>query len=575
MNIYETTTSKPTSDLKVFALGGLFEVGKNMYVIEYKDEIVIIDAGILFPEDNLYGIDYIIPDFTYLIENQNRIKGLFITHGHEDHIGGIPYLLKQVKIPKIYANGFTVELIKKKMEDYPNIKYNIYEYNELEKIKFQYLVVSFFRVNHSIPDAFGMCITTPFGDVVTTGDFKFDLTPVGKDADYQKICSMGQKGVLLLMSDSTNAKVKDLSTSERLVADNITDLFRGIKGRIIIATFASNVSRLNQIIESSIENDRKLLVVGRSMESVVQIGRDLGYIKAKDEHFISEKEISKYEPNQITILSTGSQGEPLSALSRIASGSHKQIHIVPGDTIIFSSSAIPGNATEIDNVINQISKQGGTTIVQSSFNDVHASGHASSYEEKLLLKLLRPKYFMPIHGEFYMLKTHAKSAIDCGIKPENVFILENGKILNINENGAKVLSKKVPAKDILIDGTDVGGVNTAVIEERKQLSQRGMVTTVITLDSKGKILVKPTIISKGFLFAKDNESVFESIEDYIEKYFDEIEAKAVNKESIINDLKEKLLSHIKKICRQNPMVFIILNFTNIEKGIKNEKEAEN
>ncbi len=575
MNTYESTVNKINGDLKVFALGGLFEVGKNMYVIEYKDEIIIIDAGILFPEDNLYGIDYIIPDFTYLIENQHKIKGLFITHGHEDHIGGIPYLLKQVKIPKIYANGFTVELIKKKMEDHPNTKYTIYEFNELEKIKFQHLIVSFFRVNHSIPDAFGMCVSTPYGDVVTTGDFKFDLTPVGKDADYQKICAMGQKGVLLLMSDSTNAKVKDLSTSERLVADNITDLFRGIKGRIIIATFASNVSRLNQIIESSIENGRKLLVVGRSMENVVQIGRDLGYIKAKDEHFISEKELSRYNPNEITILSTGSQGEPLSALSRIASGSHKQIHIVPGDTIIFSSSAIPGNATEIDNVINQISKQGGNTIVQSSFNDVHASGHASSYEEKLLLKLLRPKYFMPIHGEFYMLKTHAKSAIDCGINPNNVFILENGKILNINENGAKVLSKKIPAKDILIDGTDVGGVNTAVIEERKQLSQRGMVTTVITLDSKGKILVKPTIISKGFLFAKDNESVFESIEEFINKYFNGIDAKAVNKESIIEDLKEKLLSHIKKICKQNPMVFIILNFTNIEKGIKNEKETEN
>ena len=419
-----------------------------------------------------------------------------------------------------------------------------------------------------------MCVTTPFGDVVTTGDFKFDLTPVGKDADYQKICSMGQKGVLLLMSDSTNAKVKDLSTSEKLVADNITDLFRGINGRIIIATFASNVSRLNQIIESSIENGRKLLVVGRSMENVVQIGRDLGYIKAKDEHFISEKELSNYEPNEITILSTGSQGEPLSALSRIAAGVHKQIRIMPGDTIIFSSSAIPGNATEIDNVINQISKQGGTTIVQSSFNDVHASGHASSYEEKLILKLLRPKYFMPIHGEYYMLKTHAKSAIDCGINPNNVFILENGKVLSINENGAKVLSKKLPAKDILIDGTDIGGVNTAVIEERKQLSQRGMVTTIITLDSKGKILVKPTIISKGFLFAKDNEDVFDAIEEYIENFFNKIDAKEINKESIINELKEELLVFIKNVCKQNPMIFVILNFTNIEKGIKIEKESE-
>ena len=419
-----------------------------------------------------------------------------------------------------------------------------------------------------------MCIGTPFGDVVTTGDFKFDLTPVGKDADYQKICAMGQKGVLLLLSDSTNAKVKDLSSSEKLVADNISDLFREIKGRIIVATFASNVSRLNQIVESSIENGRKLLVVGRSMESVVQIGRDLGYIKAKDEHFISDKELSSYDPSEITILSTGSQGEPLSALSRIAAGVHKQIKIQPGDTIIFSSSAIPGNATEIDNVINQISKQGGDTIVQSTFTDVHSSGHASSYEEKLMLKLLRPKYFMPVHGEYYMLKTHARSAIDCGMNPDNVFVLENGKVLTINATGARVLSKKVPAKNILIDGTDIGGVNTAVIEERKQLSQRGMVTVIITLNSKGKILVKPTIISKGFLFAKDNEEVFDGIEEYISNYFDNHEAKESDKDMIKADLSESLLSYIKDICKQNPMVFTIINFTSIEKAMKEEKEVE-
>jgi len=566
--------TKNTNALKIFALGGLLEVGKNMYCVEYKDEIIIIDAGILFPEDEQYGIDYIIPEYTYLLENQAKIKGLFITHGHEDHIGGIPYLLKQVKIPKIYANGFTVSLIKKKLEDYPGLKTNIYEFNDLEKISFNNLQVSFFRVNHSIPDAFGIIITTPYGDVVTTGDFKLDLTPVGKDADYQKICGLGQRGVLLLMSDSTNAKVKELSTSERLVADNIKDLFREIRGRVIVATFASNISRINQIVESSIENGRKLLVVGRSMENVVQIGRDLGYIKAKDDDFIDEKQLSSFQSDQLTILSTGSQGEPLAALSRIAQGVHKQIKIKPGDTVIFSSSAIPGNAPEIDSVINLLAKQGASVIVQSAFNDVHASGHASSYEEKLMIKLLRPKYFMPVHGEYYMLKTHAKSAIDSGMKPQNVFVLENGKVLQITDEGAKVLSVKIPAKDIMIDGMDIGGMNTAVIEERKTLSKTGMVSLVITLDKSGKSLVKPTVISKGFLFAKDNEDVFASIEKFIVDYFNDNPG-TDDIDTIKENLRKSLQEHIKKISKQTPTLFFIINKTNVIKGINpNKEEAE-
>jgi len=543
-------------DLKVFALGGLLEVGKNMYCIEYDNEIIIIDSGILFPEEDLYGIDYIIPDYSYLIENQDKIKGLFITHGHEDHIGGIPYLLKQVKIPKIYAHGLSVELIKKKLEDHPKLKANIYEFNELERIHFENLTVSFFRVAHSIPDAFGIVITTPYGDVVTTGDFKLDLTPVGKDADYQRICSLGQRGVLLLLSDSTNAKVKELSTSEKLVSDNIKDLFREIKGRIIVATFASNITRINQIIESSIENGRKVMVIGRSMEAVVDIGRDIGYIKASDENFVTEKD--EIDDN-LTILSTGSQGEPLSALSRIAQGNHKQIKIKDGDTVIFSSSAIPGNQTEIDNVINLLSKQGATVIVQSSFNDVHASGHASSAEEKLILKLLRPKYFMPVHGEYYMLKTHAKSAIDAGMKSENVFVLENGKVLSINDEGAKVLSQKVPAKDILIDGTDIGGVNTAVIAERKQLSQTGMVSAVLTLNKDGIAIVKPTVISKGYLFAKENEEIFEKLEAYIYTYFLENSVKEFDKDAL-NTAKEKISEYIFEISKKKPTLFLVLNY---------------
>ena len=543
--------SSINDDLKIFALGGLYEVGKNMYCVEYKDEIIVIDSGILFPDSDMYGIDYIIPDYTYLIENQDRIKGLFITHGHEDHIGGIPYLLKQVKIPKIYANGLTVSLIKKKLEDHNNLDANIYEMGDFEKISFKYLSVSYFRMAHSIPDSFGLIIGTPYGDIVETGDFKFDYTPVGKDADYQRICALGARGVLLLMSDSTNSTVGGLSASEKTVAESIKDLFREVNGRVIIATFASNVHRINQIIESSWKNGRKVCVVGRSMEHIVDIGKELGYINASVDAFIEEREIDRYPKDQITIICTGTQGEPMAALTRIAAGAHKQIRIEENDTVIFSSSAIPGNSPEIDNVINMLTKAGANVIVRSSFNDVHASGHAGSNEQKLLIKLLRPRYFMPMHGEYYMLKTHAQSAIDCGVDPKN------GKVLAINKNGAKVLSTKIPAKDILIDGTDIGGVNTAVIEQRKQLSLTGMISVIATVNKEGKTYVKPTIISKGFLYAKDNEAIFKGIENYIIDYFNNNPVKDVNeaKENLNRDLSDYIFS----LSKQKPGIYTIIN----------------
>ena len=549
--------SSINDDLKIFALGGLYEVGKNMYCVEYKDEIIVIDSGILFPDSDMYGIDYIIPDYTYLIENQDRIKGLFITHGHEDHIGGIPYLLKQVKIPKIYANGLTVSLIKKKLEDHNNLDANIYEMGDFEKISFKYLSVSYFRMAHSIPDSFGLIIGTPYGDIVETGDFKFDYTPVGKDADYQRICALGARGVLLLMSDSTNSTVGGLSASEKTVAESIKDLFREVNGRVIIATFASNVHRINQIIESSWKNGRKVCVVGRSMEHIVDIGKELGYINASVDAFIEEREIDRYPKDQITIICTGTQGEPMAALTRIASGVHKQIRIEENDTVIFSSSAIPGNSPEIDNVINMLTKAGANVVVRSSFNDVHASGHAGSNEQKLLIKLLRPRYFMPMHGEYYMLKTHAQSAIDCGVDPKNVFVLENGKVLAINKNGAKVLSTKIPAKDILIDGTDIGGVNTAVIEQRKQLSLTGMISVIATVNKEGKTYVKPTIISKGFLYAKDNEAIFKGIENYIIDYFNNNPVKDINeaKENLNRDLSDYIFS----LSKQKPGIYTIIN----------------
>ncbi|MCR5741075.1 MAG: ribonuclease J, partial [Gammaproteobacteria bacterium] len=474
-------------ELKVFALGGLYEVGKNMYCLEYNDELIIIDSGILFPDSDMYGIDYIIPDYSYLIQNQEKIKGLFITHGHEDHIGGIPYLLKQVNIPKIYSNGLTIELIKKKLEDHHISDAKIYDMNEFERISFKHFEVSYFRMSHSIPDSFGLIISTPLGIVVSTGDFKFDFTPVGKDADYQKLCALGSRGIMLLMSDSTNSRVGGLSTSEKKVSESIRDLFAEVDGRVIIATFASNVNRINAIIEASIQTGRKVCVVGRSMEHIVDIGRNLGYINATPDQFIEDREIERYEKRQITVICTGTQGEPMAALTRIAQGANKQIKIEKDDTVIFSSSAIPGNSPEIDNVINLLTKAGANVIVRSSFNDVHASGHAGMFEQMLMLKLLRPKYFMPMHGEFYMLKTHAQTAQNCGIDPKNIFILDNGRVLSITKQGARILSQKVPAKNILIDGTDIGGVNTQVIEERKALSMTGMISVVVTVNKDGII----------------------------------------------------------------------------------------
>ena len=544
-------------DLKIFALGGLCEVGKNMYCMEYKDEIIILDCGILFPDNDMYGIDYIIPDFTYLIENQDKIKALFITHGHEDHIGGIPYLLKTVKIPKIFANGLALELIKKKLEDYGISNAPLYELPEYERVKFKNFGVSLFRVNHSIADSFGLVINTPFGDIVETGDFKFDFTPVGKDADYHRINVLGARGVLLLMSDSTNARVPGLSVSERTVAENIHDLFREVNGRVIIATFASNVNRINAIIESSIQTGRKVCVVGRSMEHILEIGKNLGYINASPDDFIEIKDLESLPHEKITIICTGTQGEPMAALTRIAVGNHKQIHIEKNDTVIFSSSAIPGNSPEIDSVINLLTRAGANVIVRSSFNDVHASGHASSNEEKLMIKLLRPRYFMPMHGEYYMLKTHAQSAISCGVNPKNVFVMENGKVLSISENGAKILSKKVQAGNILIDGTDVGGINTAVMEQRKQLSLTGMISIVATLDKDGKIMVRPTIISKGFLYAKDNEEIFKKIEAYISEYFEEHPVK--DKVKAKKEFEDAMQEYVYSMSKQKPSIFAIIN----------------
>jgi len=529
---------KSRTEIGIFALGGLGEVGKNMYVIDYLEQLFIIDAGILFPDEHLLGVDYVIPDYTYLIENQDKIVGLFITHGHEDHIGGIPFLLKKVKIPKIYAAGVTVDLIENKLEDYPDLlsKTQIVEFKSHFVYKFKGVEVSFLRLNHSIPDSFAIVLKTDLGTIVHTGDFKIDLTPVGPGAEYDKLATLGTEGVLALLSDSTNAIKEGYSESEKKIGSSIKELFSKVQDRIIVATFASNMYRVQQIVQACIECNRKIAIFGRSMEKTIEVGQQIGYIKAPKGTIIDATEISNYPTNELCFLCTGSQGEPLAALSRVANGTHKFIKLIPGDTIIFSSSPIPGNQEGVNRTINALFKRGANVITHSPITDTHTTGHGSQGELKLMLTLLRPKYFIPIHGEYRMLKSHADLAIECGVKKENTFVIENGDVVAINDHSAR-LAGHVTAGDVYIDGTGVGDISSAIIKERKSLSEDGMFALVITIDTKNKTLpIEPQVISRGFIYMKDSE---ELTKGFIE------EAKALLQEEMdkVNVININMLKH--------------------------------
>ena len=499
---------KKDNNVKVFALGGMCEVGKNMYVIEQNDEIIIIDSGILFPEDN-YGVDYIIPDYTYLKENEKKIIGLFITHGHEDHIGGIPYLLREVKIPVIFACGLAVGLIRNKLSKFANLRITIEEFNKNSIYTFNNFEISFFRTNHSIPDSYGIAIKTNYGYILHTGDFKFDFTPIAEHTEYSKITNFSEKGIILLLSDSTNAGVSNFAPSERKISQNINTIFSKIKGRVIISTFASNVYRVQQIVEASVRAGRKVIVFGRSMEKTINVGQQLRYIKAPEGTFINVNEFPHLPPEKITILSTGSQGEPLAALSRIAEGTHKHIKIIPNDTIVFSSSAIPGNQASINRTINKLYKAGANVIINSPLTDTHTSGHASDSELQLMLCLTKPKYFMPIHGEYAMLKKHVDLAVQTGIKRDNCFILNNGDVLLINNKGIKQ-GEKVQSGNIFIDSNDLL-VDSNIIKERKLLSEDGMVSCSLVLKNN-KLISNPESISRGFIYMKNSEHLINQIQ---------------------------------------------------------------
>ena len=550
------------NDTLVYALGGLGEVGKNMYCIEHEDEIVIIDAGVRFPEENLLGVDYVIPDYSYLVRNKQKRKILIITHGHEDHIGGIPFLLKSVAIEKIYAPRFAVALINRKLEEKKMLKaVKIEEINEDSVVQTKFFRCGFFNTVHSIPDSLGIIVNTPNGRVVTTGDFKFDLTPVGTNADYQKMAYLGASHVTLLMSDSTNSGIEDFSISEKKVSEAILDIFKKTDGRLIVATFASNVHRVGQILNAAVATGRKVCIFGRSMENVVTIAKKMGNIKVGEQHFLTPDQLNHTPAHKVCIICTGSQGEPLAALSRIAQGTHRYIKIMPGDTVVFSSSPIPGNSASINQVVNKLFRNGATVLTNSILNNLHTTGHASQEEQKLMLQLIKPKYFMPVHGEYKMLRQHKQTAMLTGIPEDNIFTCANGDVLILRKEEVIQSSYRIQADDIYVDGNDISGVSTAVLKDRKILADNGLCSVIVCIDSRtNSILCRPVIVSRGFVFIKDSQTLLKEAEMVVYHALKEKMMQKITFQDIKNTIRGCLEPFLYNKTHRNPIVIpVILN----------------
>jgi len=541
----------------IVALGGLGEIGKNMYVIETYNEILIIDAGVMFPEDELLGIDYVIQDITYLKQNEKKIKGLFITHGHEDHIGGITFLLQSINIPRIYAPQIARDLIEKKLED-KNINYeNIEVINEKSYIKFKSMSVEFINTTHSIPDSFAIVIHTPAGIIMTTGDFKFDLTPIGPMADIHKMAEIGKKGVKLLMSDSTNALSSGFSKSESTVDEALGDIFSKVKSRIIIATFASNIYRIKHIVETCKKNNRKIITFGRSMENAKEIALKNNLI-TDSTLFIDPNTAKNLKKEEICILCTGSQGEPLAALSRIANGTHKQIQLLPDDIVVFSSSPIPGNRASINRIINKLYLKGVRVYTNTELADIHTSGHAKQEELKWMLRIIKPEYFMPVHGEYRMLKKHADLAVDCDIKKENVFIMRNGDVLELNKRGA-FINKKITAGDVYVDGSRIGDVGSVVIRDRKLMSSDGILVTILNIDvNKNELLIKPNITTRGFIMVNENKELIQNIENKVSEIVKSSLSNGYNYLNLKNQIILELNPYLINLTGRRPIILPVI-----------------
>ncbi len=549
--------------VKIYALGGLGEVGKNTYCIESVNDLIILDAGVKFPEDDLVGVDYVIPNYQHLKDNQTKIRALFITHGHEDHIGGIPFLVKTVKIPVIYAPKLACALIKQKLEDQKiKEKVKLVEYDQDSVITAGCFKVSFIRVTHSIPDSFGICVDTPEGRIVNTGDFKLDLTPVGPDFELHKMSKIGQEGVDLLLADSTNAEKEGWTPSEKNVLDSINEIFDKAPGRLIISTFSSNISRIQQIVDCTIKHNRKIVIVGRSMINTVDIALRFGYIKIPSGMIRDVDTMHDLKESETVILCTGSQGEPMAALSRIANGTFKGLRITPGDTVVFSSSPIPGNGASISKIVNQLTREGANVITNSVFVDLHSSGHPSRQELRMNLKLYNPKYFMPAHGEYHMLKLHGDIAKSIGIPADHIFILGNGDTLLLKDHQI-IDGDRVTAEDVFIDGYDINGVSTAVIRDRKILQDDGMVSVMLVIDSKQTCLMcDPKIITVGFVsYGKYEDHLTRHASMYLKEALNELFG---SKKVTFNDIKNTVRSVVSKYffrkTQRNPMIIpLVMN----------------
>lgn len=544
--------------LKIIPLGGLGEVGKNITVIEYKDDIILVDCGLTFPEEEMLGIDVVIPDITYLLKNRDKIRGIVLTHGHEDHIGAIPYVLKKMKLP-IYGTKLTLGLLESKFKEHrlTNVSMNTVKHGG--KIKLGVFEVEFIKTGHSIPDSAALAISTPIGMLIHTGDFKIDYTPIDGDIiDLNRFAELGKEGVLALMADSTNAERPGYTMSEKTVGDTFKGIFANHKHRIIVATFASNVHRVQQIINASEENGRKVVLSGRSMLNTTGVSHELGYLKIKEGTLIDINDMNKYSSGEITIISTGSQGEPMSALVRIAEGEHRKIQLEAEDLVILSATPIPGNEKTVSKVINNLVEKG-IEVIYEALADVHVSGHACQEELKLIQTLVKPKYFIPMHGEFRHLKKHAEISQALGTPKENIFIIDNGTTLEFTKETAKV-GNRVPAGNILVDGLGVGDVGNIVLRDRKHLSEDGLIVVVVTMSKKdGKIVAGPDIISRGFVYVRESEDLLEEARKTVRGVLADCEKRNITDWATLkSNIRDTLRNHLYSKIKRNPMILPII-----------------
>lgn len=546
------------NSINIFALGGLGEVGKNTYCFESARSLILVDAGVRFPEANLPGVDYVIPDYSYLRDNRAKVKALFITHGHEDHIGGIPFLLRMIDVPVIYAPRLAAALIRHKLEDH-RIKDKI-EIKEVEDGDVIHIgadfTVTYFRVTHSIPDSFGLCIDTPQGRIIETGDFKIDLTPVGPNFDLATLARFGSEGVDLLMADSTNAEIEGYTPSETAVRSGLKEVFEKAPGRIIVSTFSSNINRIQQVVQEAVENKRKICILGRSMENVVSIAREYGIIKIPDQSIVEDADIKHYRPSEICILCTGSQGEEMAALSRIARGEHKHVRIMPLDTVVFSSNPIPGNGALVDRLVNSIVKQGADVKQNGLAFSLHSSGHPSKQELRLMLRLASPRYFMPVHGEYRMLKLHGEIGEEVGIPHDHIFICANGDILQL-KNHKITRGGHIPEEDVYIDGNDIEGLSGQVMRDREEMKSDGIVSIILTLNRSNKIIASPIVYTRGFAAGVDTH-VVRHAQIHAREALDKCLARRASPEDIKAALKLEVERYIFRKTSRNPVVIPLL-----------------